>query len=153
MPATNPPRIVQNTVYRDDHITLFAFGFRAFPRRGLALIPVSPSLNVLLIEPLPTTSCAMLTHAFTVFPISPGRRTIQGMTQLPLPAYRVTDPSTSRDAARSMRRAATAQCAKVLTVLRANGELGAEQIATLAQMDKWAVCRRLPELQVARPAP
>ena len=35
-------------------------------------------------------------------------------------------------------------------MLRANGELGAEQIATLAQMDKWAVCRRLPELQVAR---
>jgi anthranilate phosphoribosyltransferase len=71
------------------------------------------------------------------------------MTQLPLPSYRTTDPKTSRDAAHSMKRAATAQCARVLMVLRLNGELGAEQIGIIAGMEAYAVRKRLAELCTA----
>jgi hypothetical protein len=71
------------------------------------------------------------------------------MTQLPLPSYRTTDPKTSRDAAHSMKRAATAQCARVLMVLRLNGELGAEQIGIIAGMESYSVRKRTSELCTA----
>jgi predicted ArsR family transcriptional regulator len=62
---------------------------------------------------------------------------------------RAKDPQTSYDAAASMKRAATAQAAKVLHTLRVHGQMGAEQIAELSGLDKFQVCRRLPELQAA----
>lgn len=65
------------------------------------------------------------------------------------PRSRAKDPQTSFDAAASMKRAATAQAAKVLATLRIGGSLGAEQIADASGLDKFQVCRRLPELQAA----
>lgn len=65
------------------------------------------------------------------------------------PRARAKDPQTSYDAAASMKRAATAQAARVLMALRLNGNLGAEQIAILSGLDKFQVCRRLPELEAA----
>jgi len=68
---------------------------------------------------------------------------------LPDPKARKRDPQTSHDAAASMKVAATAQAVKVLMVLRQHGPLGAEQIAILSGLDKFQVCRRLPELYAA----
>lgn len=68
---------------------------------------------------------------------------------LPAPRARYSDPSTSHDAAASMRRAASAQCATVLSALRELGKAGAEQIATAAGMTAYAARKRLPELQDA----
>jgi predicted transcriptional regulator len=73
----------------------------------------------------------------------------QRSLDLQAPGYRTTDPKTSRDAAASMKKAATAQCAKVLVVLRLHGELGAEQIGDHLGMDGYAVRKRLAELCTA----
>lgn len=59
---------------------------------------------------------------------------------------RRTDPATSRDAARSMRHAATAQAAAVLNALR-QGPAGATEIARRCGLTQVQVCRRLSDLQ------
>lgn len=65
------------------------------------------------------------------------------------PKARATDPQTSHDAAASMKKAASHQCVVVLMALRELGEAGAEQIANRCKLDKFQVCRRLPELEAA----
>lgn len=69
---------------------------------------------------------------------------------LPMPSARLRDPQTSHDAARSMRRAAAEQAAKVLRALLDLGEAGAEQIGAQCGLDAYAVRKRLPELEAAR---
>lgn len=59
------------------------------------------------------------------------------------------DPSTSQQAAESMRTAATEQGARVFNALQAIGEAGAEQIGQRIGMDAYAVRKRLPELEQA----
>lgn len=75
--------------------------------------------------------------------------------RLPAPRARRTDPATSKDAAASMRAAATPQCAKVLHVLKTwckqgvYAPLGAEQIGFRLGMHAYAVRKRLSELEQA----
>jgi predicted transcriptional regulator len=66
-----------------------------------------------------------------------------------LPGYRITDPKTSRDAAQSMKKAASLQCARVLMALREKGDMGAEQIGDAIGLDAYAVRKRLAELCTA----
>lgn len=66
-----------------------------------------------------------------------------------MPLARRTDPQTSHDAAASMGRAATMQCAKVFNALRALGKAGAEQIGERCNLPAYAVRKRLPELEDA----
>jgi predicted ArsR family transcriptional regulator len=66
-----------------------------------------------------------------------------------VPRARRGDPSTSHDAAASMRKAASAQAAAVLADLRRHGPAGASTIAARSGLTQIQVCRRLPELREA----
>jgi predicted ArsR family transcriptional regulator len=64
------------------------------------------------------------------------------------------DPATSHDAAKSMKKAASLQCAQVLNALRSFGIAGAEEIGNRTGMPAYAVRKRLADLEhagLARP--
>ena len=62
---------------------------------------------------------------------------------------RRTDPVTSHEAAHRVREFGASQCAEILALLRAHGQMTPEQIAAHMRIDAYAVRKRLPELERA----
>lgn len=62
---------------------------------------------------------------------------------------RITDPETSHEAAERVKEFAAGHIATILKCLQDHGPLSPDQIATKCSLDKFQVCRRLPEGQRA----
>ncbi len=62
---------------------------------------------------------------------------------------RRTDPTTSREAAARVKEFAAGHHKLILDCLLEHGPLSPDQIATKIRLDKFQICRRLPEMQRA----
>lgn len=62
---------------------------------------------------------------------------------------RRSDPETSRQAAERVKEFAAGHHKLILDCLKEHGPLSPDQIATKIRLDKFQICRRLPELQRA----
>lgn len=62
---------------------------------------------------------------------------------------RRSDPITSHEAAERVKEFAAGHHKMILDCLKEHGPLSPDQIATKIRLDKFQICRRLPELQRA----
>lgn len=65
----------------------------------------------------------------------------------PVTLARRTDPQTSHEAAEHVKEFAAGHIGVILKCLKEHGPLSPDQIATKTRLDKFQVCRRLPEMQ------
>lgn len=67
----------------------------------------------------------------------------------PIPLARSSDPDTSHQAAARVHEFGDKHHGIIAVCLRQHGSLTADQIAALTRLDKYQVCRRLPEMERA----
>lgn len=65
----------------------------------------------------------------------------------PVRLARRTDPHTSHEAAEHVSEFAAGHHKLILDCLKEHGPLSPDQIATKIRLDKFQICRRLPEMQ------